>query len=308
MNSNNIITIKDMNSLRSVLGNKEISQEENINSYTRIFVNEYGVVSKIYVGNPEFSRKNIEIIKYLLDNRSLLSDRFIAKPISIIVYKEKTIGYTMPYVSGVTLQEYLSSSFVSRESRATALCSLGKALNSLPSNVHIGDLHAQNVIVQPCEEIRVIDVDGFYVEGLHRMTCPLDYLLEDEKEQLPAKYHTDNGEIIISSESDLLCYTLIILNYLLGNYNYLSLSKDDRVRYLRFINKRGLDKDIVLSIHSVLFSNRKNQWYDLLRLKQSLTEADIDSFSYSSFMNRSKWSISREQRAKRKLSQYINNY
>lgn len=119
-----------------------------------------------------FSNK-LFTIHSLADDQSLKSIKELVLPEKIITIDKKIVGFTMPYVKGVTLEEYLDSD-VSIDLKINALKKVGNILekmkelrikNQMP-DFFINDLHEKNFIVNlDSKEVSVVDLDSCSIDG-----------------------------------------------------------------------------------------------------------------------------------------------
>ena len=81
-----------------------IVQENNLNSYSMVSILN-DEVYKIYIREDFKSKQNIKIVKKEFAYSYLRKFEELVLPNSIIKYNNHIVGFTMPYINGVTLSK-----------------------------------------------------------------------------------------------------------------------------------------------------------------------------------------------------------
>lgn len=275
-----VFHFNDKKSLAKFVGNDEISQKNNPNAYSRLFITEDGQsVVKLYDGfwrsgaennRPwvEFSGpagKNIENI-YLLSER-LTHDQYpqIALPNAMISFCGQVVGYMMPYVDGIEMGAALKDSRFTHNQKVDWFNQLAEIILSLPKDVFVGDLHAQNVLIRKDGIVMLIDIDGFSIVSGHQLTCPAMH-----NENLPAKYFNDLGDIIISRETDILCLFRMFFKYIFDGKDIIYFPEEWIKQFPRYLQLRGMDINFISSVTNLfsfeinlLYPRLFSQWHDI---------------------------------------------
>lgn len=260
-----ILEFNDISSFAAYLGRDEISQENNPNANARLFIVKcQRRVAKIYNGLKNETENGEKImffpdveknIENLIEISELLStDLFpgIALPTALILFCGQTVGYEMPYISGVDLGTALSDPRYSHEQKVGWFNQLADIILSLPDGVFVGDLHSQNVLVRDNGTIALIDVDGFSLAANNLLTCPAMYI-----EDLPPKYYDAHGCLKISRETDILCLFRMFFRYLFEGQDIAHFSSSWKARLPEYLEKRGIHSDLIATV-SNLFSDEEN--------------------------------------------------
>lgn len=223
----------------------EISQEGNLNAYSRLFILDNSLVAKVFCGNAESTAKNLFNLRII--NRQLSGHPFpeLALPSAFLSHRGKTIGYLMPYFSGTCLYEALADPVVPFTTKVRWFNSLESILQRLPTSIHIGDLHGNNVLVGHSGEVRLIDVDGFSVDAGYSMTCPMHYEKDLIRNLYADKYFFSDGTTKIGYNTDVFCLFSLFLDFLLDGYNPYYFCHEWFDAFLRYLRAKGVDNDVV---------------------------------------------------------------
>lgn len=260
-----VLEFDNTESFALYLGAIEISQQNNPNANARLFViRDRQSVAKIFDGVREAdlpskgisfvpgAERNIEnLIKI---SEILPIDQFpqIALPTTLISFGGQVVGYEMPYISGMDLGVALGSLQYSHRQKINWFNQLAEIILSLPNGVFIGDLHAQNVIVQDNGSVTLIDVDGFSLASGHLLTSPAMFM-----QDLPSKYYSSNGTIRIDRDTDILCLFRIFFRYLFEGHDVAYFPLEWKHRLMDYLEKRGVESNFISAV-SHLFSQERN--------------------------------------------------
>ena len=207
-------------------------------------------------------------------------DRFVLPDI-IFEQKSEIIGYSMPYIQGVSLsqQKYLPmAQFKQLVQRVydDILFINNKAGFSL------ADLHEDNLILGDDGQWYHIDLDGWYCRNGKGRRSRYITFAKEKLIRLDTKYEFDiNGNVIPNLNSDLFCLVQMILNYLIQKeFCFAEMTEGDQFRYLQYISDCCDGADIAC-MYNHLFSCEDNT----IDMKAILSfPEDISSFSYDSFI------------------------
>lgn len=257
----------------------EITQKCNWNSTSRLWLQrDSGTIYKEYVISNFTSLRNKINLILLSRRKELYSIPEIVMPQQIIRKNINICGYIMPYIEGWSLGDYLRDGAVSANLKLDALCKLADVIQKLPVGVFIGDLHADNVVVTKGGEIKIIDIDGFSLRSGFKISCPIGCYLHFNCIGKLSKYRKATGRMRISRDSDILCFFIIFLQWLMGNYSLLMLSESEWFRYFDYLKEIGFP-DSILEMLAVLFSKKSN-YLDASRLRE-IQPSMIEKYTYS---------------------------
>ena len=145
----------------------------------------------------ELSKKNIANLLLIVQNKKIRKITEIVLPLDIIRDTTTVLGYTMPYIEGKSLEEYLLDKKLSNSKKLDVLIELARVINTMPRGIYIGDLHSNNVVIDEKGSVHIIDVDGFSIKKGYQMSCPAEHWLTDMAWVQNRKYW-HKGEFIIS--------------------------------------------------------------------------------------------------------------
>lgn len=186
-------------------------------------------------------------------------------------------GFTMPKIEGINFSTTLKNKNITIEEKIYYLKKIGELLHQLEqirkytpfNDFYLNDIHESNFIVNPYKKtITAVDLDRSRVcskaNFASRYLTPLA-LLNNVKDKY--KIIEDNssslGYVEADSNTDLYCYIIMILNYLYGE-NINNLNLEDFYNYLTYLEKIGINKELI-EIFKNIVSNKDNENpYDLL--------------------------------------------
>ena len=148
----------------------EISQQENKNAYTRLFLIGETSVAKICCQSLDKMAKNLTNLRLICQTIEYADFPELVLPTALIEHKGITVGYVMPYIRGVCLDEAIINPHIADKIKIDWFNQLANLILKLPPFIHLGDLHGRNIIIDTNNRIRLIDVDGFPVDSGHALT------------------------------------------------------------------------------------------------------------------------------------------
>lgn len=180
-------------------------------------------------------------------------------------------GFTMPKIEGINFSTTLKNKNITIEEKIYYLKKIGELLHQLEqirkytpfNDFYLNDIHESNFIVNPYKKtITAVDLDSSRVcskaNFASRYLTPLA-LLNNVKDKY--KIIEDNssslGYVEADSNTDLYCYIIMILNYLYGE-NINNLNLEDFYNYLTYLEKIGINKELI-EIFKNIVSNKDNE-------------------------------------------------
>ena len=240
-------------------------------------------VLKEYFIKDGFTFDNKLYTLELLDkNRQILPNEFVT-PEYFVVLNNNVIGTLSPYISNVNLNSILVDKSYSTEFHIKQLKRVGKLLEKLDEirkknniELYINDLHESNFILDITnKKLRMIDVDSCKIED--NEAFPSKYLSPSTLIRFNNKKYPINdsiysqGYVNADKNSDLLCYMIMILNYLSGE-NISRVSERKFYDYLSYLESIGINKELIYYFSRILSDEDNENPYFLL---DSLSEEDI---------------------------------
>lgn len=229
-------------------------------------------------------------LEMLNSNKGYLPENFYI-PDSLISVSNEILGFTIPKCEGITLTAILNDKNVETKEKIFYLKQIGLTLEQLKNirmytplkDIYLNDLHASNFVINPRnKEVGVIDLDSCKIAS--NFAFPARFLTPSSLASLvPEKYVVNTpdvsgaGYIVANEESDLYCYTIMILNYLYGG-NVHSLSLEEYYEYLNYLESLGIKKKLIeLFSYLVVPHQNKNplNYIDSLTSEQIYRANDI---------------------------------
>lgn len=227
------------------------------------------VLKTLHTLNGHTFANKLYTIEMLDSNKEYLPSSFYI-PDYLCSVEEKIIGFTVPKVDGVNLSTILSDKSIDYKEQIYYLKKIGEILNQLQNirkytplnSIYINDLHDSNFIVDNNNrELKVIDLDSCKICSNEpfaaRFLTSLSLMNQVKKYKINDDSYSD-GYIIPNSDSDLYCYSMIILNYLYGGkLNNISIEKF--YEYLNYLEAIGVNKELIHIFSKLLVDNCKNE-------------------------------------------------
>lgn len=245
-------TFLTLEELAKKLPEREIIQCNN-NANARLFFNDREVI-KVYTVENEITRKNREnilaIINYYDDLKNISE---LVLPKTVYFLKDKIMGFSMEYIEGGTLKQCLLDNSIDDGYKIELFHKIAKFIYELPENIHIGDFHADNIIVTKNGSIKFIDIDGFSIDD-NRMSCPIDGIVHD----LPSKYYDNNKwQVTVSRNSDIYCFYSMFVSFLIGFNDYKIMECSILKKCVSFLSKTNLSESCIRQLLN-LFNGEPN--------------------------------------------------
>ncbi len=278
--------------------NGEISQVGNINAYSRLLLlPKYRQVAKVCYKEHDLWRKNLKNLELICKRIDAKDFPEIVFPTHWLEYKGNIVGYLMPYIEGKTFDTILLQREISKQKVLLLFDKLSSIIQRLPNDVHLGDLHAKNIIVTNNDDVFLIDIDGFSVDSGYHLTCPLDYDINYFDNSLKSKYFNDDFTVKIGRNTDIYCLLKIFLTWLLNDINPIRFSIRRRLLFFEYLLKKGVPYQVIDMI-SMAFKEDDNYLVDLPFKHFSKV---IDNISYEDYLSTMDLQVEEDQYLK-----YIN--
>lgn len=250
----------------------KIQQENNFNSYSSLFIVDNEVI-KIYTVRYDKVKFNIITLKSLFEKEKYLRKiKELVLPNKLIKHKNNIVGFSMPYIKGLTLEEIINNNSYSEkeiEEIFIKILNVIIELSKLPFDFCLADLHEKNIIVDSNKNIHLIDCDGFVIDD-NQMVIDGSILMGKYLEQ-KNKVEDLNR---VSVSGDYFCLLCMIIDYIFKNkihiiddLKYFSEYLDDK--YLNKIITRASDiknfkltqSDIEMLFSQINYYNEKYETY-----------------------------------------------
>lgn len=230
-----LVNIKMINLKDSI----KIQQENNFNSYSSLFIVDNEVI-KIYTDRYDKVKFNVITLKLLFKKEKYLRKiKELVLPNKLIKHKNNIVGFSMPYIEGLTLEEIINNNSYSEkeiEEIFIKILNVIIELSKLPFDFCLADLHEKNVIVDSNKNIHLIDCDGFVIDD-NQMVIDGSILMGKYLEQ-KNKYEDLNG---VSVSGDYFCLLCMVINYIFKNKIH---TIDDLKDFSEYLDDKYLNKII----------------------------------------------------------------
>lgn len=231
------------------------------------------VVKRISNLNGNYFSNKLYTIHSLENKRNVINMEELALPTNLVSINKEVVGYEMPYIHGVTLDDYLKDESVDVKDKIKALQNAGDILRKMQKvrdtgaidDFFLNDLHEKNFIVTPEGQLKVVDLDSCSISS------NLKFGTKYVSSMTPVKYYPKyerittrscGAEFIPSVETDLYCYNIMILNFLSGDRMHLY-SAENYMEYLNYLEQIGANKELLDNLSRV-YSDRPNVNVDYL--------------------------------------------
>lgn len=257
------ITKKTFDNLGSLNLSKEILNGE-ATIYEFNYHNQKKVLKKLYNNKGENFANKLYTVEMLDTYKELFPDSLVV-PDYLVSVNHEAVGFTSPLIDGVNLSLVLENKKILLEEKKKHLKAIGDLLTNMKyirentdlKDFFLNDLHASNFIIDKNGVLKAVDLDSCKIAD--NKIFPSLYLSNYNfmKYEIYGKYEKNSKDTIIPNEdTDLYCYCMIILNFLLGNKVHLY-SLAEFYLYLNYLDYIGVSKELINCFYSI-FDLRPN--------------------------------------------------
>lgn len=235
------------------------------------------IIRDYYNRYTQIGLKNIKTLREYSEILSTKIPEFVLP--EALVYIDNTLrGYIMQYINGITLNEYLQNTDISLKSKLNILKNIGIILEKIfnfkeiPHNIILGDLHENNIIINNDGQIKVIDLNGIYLNPKDIPNCKYLNMAVNELRYKHSKYETNIiGEITPSKDTDIFCYGMIIMNFI-SQSEFAKLPYYEIKNYLNYLKTIEFPTEFINCIAKLYSSDKNENPYQYI---ESITEEMI---------------------------------
>jgi|GEM_PF-1710147 len=281
-----------------------IKQPHTKNSDSALYKLNDDIIIKLFDMLPDRVSNHIRTLTAIGNRKELSAIQNLILPQALISLRDKTIGYTMKFVRGVTLTKALR---VAPPHVAfmwfSQIYDTITSMSMLPFRFHFGDLHEDNIIVTDRGELYFIDIDSFSVDDC--FDYPSRYFECSDFYGLPKKYLSPQENIFhVDVNSDLFCLMHMILNYIMDEDSawFCQISGVEIIEYLKYLTQQGVPVEFIRAINQ-LYRPGKNQ-FDLRWFNKFPTE--FASLSFQAFKDKAGYFSNNDTAVKYLNSQMLN--
>ncbi len=256
---------------------QELINKENFNTNCKLWIQDK-YLFKQYIFFGKVTQQNINNIMNFIKRQDLKVVPELVLPKKLVFDEKKQVmGYIMDYYKKTeTLEDIFMDRNISSKNKKDVFVQLAMVLNKLPEDIFIGDLHGRNVIVDTDFKIHVIDIDGFSTSS-NQMSCPLNNLTRLNSIK---KYYLQD-KLIISKDTDIACYMVLLLNWL-AQTSILQYSSIEIFRYLNFLEKQQIPQGVIKMMKRIF--DEGHNFIDIDAIKQ-INVKNIDKYIYNNFVD-----------------------
>jgi len=216
--------------------------------------------------SPRIMDRKLDIVDYLHTSKYNELDELVV-PEYLVMVDNEFAGFGMELIEqSRNLGHVINSNKVDFKSKKKYLEQLGDLIDKVDrveddKKFYFGDLNEYNFLIDKNDNIKAIDLDSSYVDGLEGISPPsmAFYLLRNfDLWSLPNKYKRSNlGIVIPNKDSDLYSYLMIILS-IISNHNMHEEDMTTYYRYLLFLESKGVDPRLIDMFRNV-YSSKENE-------------------------------------------------
>lgn len=190
-------------------------------------------------------------------------------PEKLVISAGQTVGYTMDYIDSINLKTIYNDRNYDRRLIIDYLKQIGEIIEKVHKlnnygkvkNFYLNDVHEANFILnKETGKINVVDIDSCRIEANKpspsRYLTPFSIVDEYPRKYKKTKQSTVLGYIEPDRNSDLYCYSVMILNFLYQD-NIMKMSVKEFYEYLNYLITIGFDKELVDAFY-LLYQDQAN--------------------------------------------------
>lgn len=215
-------------------------------------------VLKVFFNNQDdiFSNK-LFTINSLIANKDKINISELVLPEKLASINDKITGYTMPYIENTNFEILLSNFNISNKEKLTYFKQIGSILEKMKTirnntsikDFYLNDLHEGNFILNhKTKKINVVDLDSCKINNnkpfAAKYLSPISIISDITSKYIHNNEYRYPGFIIPNENSDLYCFNVMVLNYLLQT-KISKLSIEQFYVYMNYLRSIGLPYKIV---------------------------------------------------------------
>lgn len=225
-----------------------------LNTESELYFYRGDVLKRLY---PEFFNTFNNKL-YTLDQLDKNFDKIVEVeelqiPNTLVTYNTEVFGFLLDYIKSETLNTILESPYHHFGEKKELLYKVGNLLKKMDNlrnkheslkDFYIGDLHGDNILVDENNNIKVVDLDSCKIANNKASAAYLLPVFNPRFINLKEKYPSDNNGYLPNKNTDLYCYTTILLNYLFqGKASALTEKMFDK--YIDYLELIGVGDNLI---------------------------------------------------------------
>ncbi len=250
--------------------------------YVLKYKNKAKVFKRLYHDEGPMFANKLYTLEMLNTYKECLTNSFVI-PDYLVTVDKNIVGFTVPMIEGENLKIYLDKRSNDCKDQLKYLKQIGVILEDMKNirkysslnDFYLNDLHAANFIIEEeTKDLKVIDLDSCRIMGNKPFISK--YLTPGSLCRVSKKYKISNdtkfGYIIPDENTDIYCYIMTIIEYLLGKsvnqYNI-----DNFYILLNHLDTLGFDKELLSIFENIILPKHNKNPYEYL---DTITEEQID--------------------------------
>lgn len=237
-----------------------------INTESMLYIirrsNSKHLLKRFFITEGKYFANKLYTLSMLIDEgKSYGIDRLVL-PESICAVDGEIIGYIMPFIENNTnMGNVLHGYRFTNEQKINYLKEIGKMIQNITHKYHetgflLGDVHEYNFILNHDDNrVYAVDLDGSKV-GNNRVMGVKHCDCNRNLKSLTKKYPTEDGYTKPNINSELLCYSYIVLNTI-SRISMERLTIEDFYQYLQYLIDIGFNKELI-DIFANLYTKKDN--------------------------------------------------
>ena len=242
----------------------------NINTEGNLFIfeeknkwkKELKVYKELYYDMGHIFSNKLFTLNELIDHVLSLDVEEFVLPEKLAIINNRVEGFIMPYVPNINFYTILNATEIATKDKIKFFKEIGHLLYKMDNirrnqinDFYLNDLHEGNFILnKKTGKINVVDMDSCKINGnkpfVSKYLTPLSPI-----SKMPGKYIINEDEnfpgyVIADRNSDLYCYTVMILNFLYKD-RITRLSREAYFLYLEYLIHIGLPYDMAAKMAKI---------------------------------------------------------
>lgn len=219
---------------------------------------------KVFYNNSDsnFSNK-LFTINELIDKKEIINMNELVIPEKILIINDEVKGFSMPYIKSVSFETVLNDFKIDNLNKIEYFKQISNILkkmdqlrkNSELSDFYLNDIHENNFIVNnETDKINVVDLDSCKIGG-NKPFASKYLTMYAPISNMNSKYKINNdinfsSYIIPDKNTDLYCYTMMIINFLFkGKANLMN--RDKYYLYLDYLRSIGYSYNLLDKFYKI---------------------------------------------------------
>lgn len=224
---------------------------------------EYKMLKVFYNNSGSNFSNKLFTINELIDKKEIINMNELVIPEKILIINDEVKGFSMPYIKSVSFETVLNDFKIDNLNKIEYFKQISNILkkmdqlrkNSELSDFYLNDIHENNFIVNnETNKINVVDLDSCKIGG-NKPFASKYLTMYAPISNMNSKYKINNdinfsSYIIPDKNTDLYCYTMMIINFLFkGKANLMN--RDKYYLYLDYLRSIGYSYNLLDKFYKI---------------------------------------------------------